>query len=164
MCDKCDTITVDGEKLCLDTKFSACDPVEIAMSAQRTLADVDFDTMVGVGMSGALVIPDLAKAMGKFSLILRKPESEPNPWNKQRFGVGRLGRNWLFVDDFTSSGGTHRFAMNRIGELSGEYNFVSNYAGAYFYTWDEFQDSTMMPSREPISDLESLLDALLRNR
>lgn len=79
---------------------------------------VDFDTMVGTGLSGALVIPTLARKMGKFFFIVRKDETT----HSTKSGEGRIGRKWIFVDDLVYSGATHRRvrkAINAIFEDNG---------------------------------------------
>ena len=70
------------------------------------LANVDFDTMVGTGLSGALIVPRLADALDVNWLIIRKPNDSTHASDE---AVGWLGKRWLFVDDFMESGATfHR--------------------------------------------------------
>ena len=81
-------------------------------TAQEDLKDVDFDTMVGTGFSGGLVIPALALAMGKKFVLIRK-ETDDSHHGKGRL-IGELGQRWIFVDDFVSSGKTRQRVIDKI--------------------------------------------------
>jgi len=87
----------------MDTAWA--DPSALIAEARDALRGVKYDTMVGTGMSGAIIVPVLARALRKKFLIVRKDEDlksshASRPW------LGVLGRRWLFVDDFISLGGT----------------------------------------------------------
>lgn len=131
MCSMCDNISVKGGKLMLDTRFTDYEGFDVAQQAKSVLSNVNFDTIVGVGMSGMHVIPDMAGALGKNYVLLRRDGSG-------RFGIGRLGRRWLFVDDFTRSGGTYYFAQEQIKDLCFEFEYKSEFIGAYYYTTNEY--------------------------
>ncbi len=79
------------------------DSSKLIDSAKKALANVDYDTMIGTGLSGALVIPILARAMGKHFAIIRKPGDSRHAY--QQF-EGEIGDRYVFVDDFVSSGET----------------------------------------------------------
>lgn len=79
------------------------DPARLASDATRDLAGVNFDTIVGRGLSGALVIPMLAGALDKHWLIIRKPDDSTHSWQPAE---GVLGERWIFVDDFIDTGST----------------------------------------------------------
>lgn len=81
--------------------------------AQRDLADVDFDTLVGTGFSGSIVIPMMAAAMGKNFVLIRKETDSDNHHGPGRL-IGNLGERWIFVDDFISSGATRSRVMVKI--------------------------------------------------
>ena len=72
MCPKCDTITRESDGIRLETKFTEIPVPEIAENLKYRLensGDPEFDTIVGVGYSGALVLPELAKLLGKDYLV-----------------------------------------------------------------------------------------------
>ena len=69
--------------------------------AQEVLSGVEFDTLVGTGFSGALVVPMLATQMGKPFVLVRKPNDGSHHNGSM---IGHLGKRWVFVDDFVSSG------------------------------------------------------------
>jgi hypothetical protein len=68
--------------------------------ARRDLKGLRFDTIVGTGLSGTLVVPHLARGLGRNWLLVRKEESP----HSTGLLVGWLGTRWLFVDDIISSG------------------------------------------------------------
>lgn len=83
------------------------DPAEILSDARHSLKGWKYDTFVGTGMSGVLVVPVLARAMHKNMFIVRKYAEQQNAHTDLAW-VGRLGRRWVFVDDFISTGDTLR--------------------------------------------------------
>lgn len=107
--------------------------------AVQTLTDldIDFDTVVGTGLSGALLLPRLAEMLKCHYLIIRK---EPTS-HSYRPAEGMLGRRWLFVDDQRSTGATRNRVKDivvRICERNDE--FTSEYVGAYYYGWNSFEE------------------------
>lgn len=105
--------------------------------ARRALTDVEYDTMVGIGLSGSIAAPLLANALGKKLLILRKDESSHT--NSKL--AGKLGKRWLFVDDFIATGHTLKGAMKLIQDTVernnlytyGRDKFSTQYVGTYEY-------------------------------
>lgn len=91
----------------------------------------DFDTLVGVGVSGAVIVPTLARLLGADFAIVRKENDGSHGWNKIE---GVVGRKWLFVDDLVSSGTTVR----RVCRLMRENFPDSQLVGAYLYHSQEF--------------------------
>lgn len=99
--------------------------------AAKALEGVDFDTMVGTGLSGALTVPVLARGMGKHWLIVRKPDDDTHSWERAE---GTLGHRWIFVDDFRETGETEErvhYAVDQIQKYSRF--FSSEYVGTYLY-------------------------------
>lgn len=102
--------------------------------ARHDLLGVDFDTIVGTGFSGGLVIPALALELGVKFVLVRK-ESDDSHHGPGRL-VGDLGERWIFVDDFTSSGATRRRVVEKVGEaVAGHWQgpFDTTYVGDYYY-------------------------------
>lgn len=104
---------------------------KVIENAQKRLADVDFDTMVGTGFSGGIVIPALALAMGKKFILIRK-ETDDSHHGKGRL-LGQLGARWIFVDDFVSSGRTRRRVIEKMHEAAEEYEAETECVGQYMY-------------------------------
>lgn len=114
--------------------FKAFDePEALILAARQALKDVTYDTMVGRGLSGALVVPILARALGKKWAIVRKPGDGSH--STSRF-EGEIGRRWIFVDDFIASGNTY-FQTEEVvlaeGIANGEWPQL---VGAYLYGTD----------------------------
>jgi orotate phosphoribosyltransferase len=102
---------------------------KVVDTAKERLADVEFDTLVGTGFSGGVVIPALALAMGKKFALIRK-ETDDSHHGGGRL-LGDIGKKWVFVDDFVSSGSTRRRVIDKIEgtgvetECVGEYMYVN---------------------------------------
>lgn len=127
--------------------------------ARRALADVDFDTFVVRGMSGAIAGGVLAHSMKKNLFVVRKDDDDSHDGNRP---FGMMGDRWLFLDDFISSGATFwkvyhsitercidprdhaLFGEFRFNEKKGIFGFVPSsdlptFAGSYLYRRDGFQ-------------------------
>jgi hypothetical protein len=118
-------------------KHVYADRRKILHQAGRHLCGVDFDTLVGTGMSGALIIPKLAEAFRCYWAIVRKPGDGSHSC---RTVEGSIGRRWVFVDDLIDSGKTYRRVVEAIAEevdhhnrYSGVEPFVSEHVGSYLY-------------------------------
>lgn len=105
------------------------------VKAYSNTFNVDFDSFVCLGLSSSIVVPVLAYHFKMPFLALRKPNVSCHDSGIGRVGRGTLGKRWLFVDDFMSSGSTIRNAIdyvnNGLGMLgrSGD----SIYAGTITY-------------------------------
>lgn len=88
----------------LDAVF---EPDRVIAGARRhpDRADIEFDTLVGRGMSGAPIIPVLAAALDVEYLIVGKPADSHRDAG---LAEGFLGHARLFVDDFVCEGTTLR--------------------------------------------------------
>lgn len=90
-----------------------------------------YDTMIGTGMSGSLVVPRLAEALGKHWLLLRKPSENSHT---SQLAEGRLGERWIFVDDFVSSGATFRRVRDWASTYAAEFGGVFQYRSGGKFT------------------------------
>lgn len=95
------------------------------------LADVDFDTIVGTGFSGGVVIPALALALGKKFVLIRK-ETDDSHHGAGRL-IGELGERWIFVDDFVSSGHTRRRVLEKVELAASLEDTRTTYVGDFLY-------------------------------
>jgi orotate phosphoribosyltransferase len=100
-------------------------------TAQRRLANVEFDTLIGTGFSGGVVIPALALAMGKKFVLIRKETDDSHHGSGML--LGELGERWIFVDDFVSSGRTRERVLRKVEETAREYKVETEYVGQYMY-------------------------------
>lgn len=90
---------------------------DIVKDAQEKLQGVDFDTFVGVGLSGALVVPYVARAMRKHWAIVRKDNDSSHAEARVE---GSIGQRWIFLDDLIASGLTRRKVRQTLADLSKE--------------------------------------------
>lgn len=106
---------------------------------RQVLADIEFDTLVGTGLSGAVVVPSLALALGKPFVIVRKPNDGSHHNGTM---IGNLGAKWVFVDDFVSSGATRRRVKDAIAVEAAKRDHITEYIGDYCYARWEHPDET----------------------
>lgn len=104
---------------------------EVISTARRRLNGIDFDTLVGTGFSGGIVIPSLALALGKKFVLIRK-ETDDSHHGRGRL-LGELGARWIFVDDFVSSGRTRKRVIDKVSEVALEYRVITELVGQYMY-------------------------------
>jgi hypoxanthine phosphoribosyltransferase len=93
-------------------------------------SDVPYDTLVGTGLSGSLVVPRLADVLGCHWLVLRK-ETDVSHTLKQ--GEGTLGAGWLFVDDLIDSGRTYNRCRDVVAEIAKDYEWTTVHLGSFLY-------------------------------
>ena len=121
---------------------------EIVEDALKTLKGVEYDTMIGSGTSGLLVIPLLARALDKHFASVRKPNDASH---KECDIEGVIGDRWIFVDDFISSGATLDRVQKAVKYEQNQafgrpWAFSTIYAGAYQYHWGTFLSATKTAS------------------
>lgn len=105
----------------------------LAADARKHLAGVEFDTLVGIGVSGAVVVPRLAEALGVNWVVARKPNDGSH---SSRPAEGRLGKRWVFVDDLRATGRTEQTVREQIAKVdysSGGAPVETEYVGTYLY-------------------------------
>lgn len=100
-------------------------------AAEQELAGLDFDTIVGTGFSGGIVIPALALSLGKKFVLIRK-ETDDSHHGKGKL-LGQLGARWIFVDDFISSGRTRNRVKEKIEEAIIGLAVETKFVGQYMY-------------------------------
>lgn len=110
--------------------YTLVDPKGMLRAARSKLRDVDFDTVVGTGMSGIPAATLIGNSMGKHILLVRKPDDKSNHHGGPV--VGELGARWIFVDDFVSSGSTRRRVADEIHRLTAR-GRPSYYVGTYSF-------------------------------
>ena len=103
---------------------------KVIEAATAELEDIEFDTLVGTGFSGGIVIPALALTLGKRFVLIRKDTDDSH--HRGRI-VGELGKQWIFVDDFISSGKTRRRVMDKVAEAVVESGQQTTMVGQYMY-------------------------------
>lgn len=101
--------------------------------AVTQLDGVNFDTFVATGMSGAMAGMLLANAMEKNLLVVRKESDKCH--DGPVFGV--MGKRWLFVDDFISTGTTYQTLMGKMDSLyrDGVFDSLKDFGGNRGFDW-----------------------------
>jgi len=117
------------------------DQTRIIEQAEMSLEDVEFEGFIGMGLSGSMVAPLLAYALGKRFAIVRK-KSSPRSHSATPEGIEsglKDGDRWLFCDDFISTGETRKTVIDRIKTHHvGEVTYVGDYlycGGGYCTTY-----------------------------
>lgn len=110
------------------------DDDKLVTEAEYALKNVEFDTVVGTGISGALVAPLLARWMGKNLVIVRKENVDTHAYRPIE---GKLGHRWLFVDDLVCTGATLRRVVKAVDTLTFNLSFdwKTEYVGTYLYSY-----------------------------
>lgn len=113
------------------------------LTAAKKLNRVDYDTMIGTGLSGSLVVPVLAKFLSKQWAIIRKDgEGQHMP---EAF-VGDIGERWLFVDDFVSTGATLRRVHRTVGKICQQKHHTTTFVGRYDYDTTSYNRQRFYPA------------------
>jgi hypothetical protein len=92
---------------------------------------VKYDTIVGTGLSGTVFVSKVHTALRKNVAIVRKKNDGSHSGNKVE---GAIGKRWVFVDDFMSSGRTFK----RVAEIMFEEYPQSEFVGYYSYDGEFF--------------------------
>lgn len=98
---------------------------------------VKYDTMVGTGLSGALIVPQLARELDKHFMIVRK---EAEDHHSSIVLEGKLGKRWLFVDDLISTGTTAQRVYDEIRNHARMRGFRTVCVGGWLYADHWFTD------------------------
>jgi len=107
---------------------------EMVGVARDMLKGVEYDTLIGTGLSGALVIPIIARALRKNYAIVRKGRDGTHSRNKIE---GRIGERWVFVDDLISTGNTRSRVKAAVKKECKDEGHETTYVGSYFYCVSE---------------------------
>lgn len=124
---------------------------EMANWMRDRLGDLEYDTIIGTGLSGALVVPTLARELDKHWAIVRKEDGS----HSSNMVEGTVGRRWLFVDDFVDSGATMRRVISTINEGLGYYirhGFLTTCTGIWEYEEKRFTDANSVRMGKILAD------------
>lgn len=120
-----------------DSYFSAAfmrdETAEIVRWFRNNVDTNKFDLIVGTGLSGALMVPLLARATKKRFVIVRKGESTHSTSAIE--GYAEFQDRWIFVDDFMETGSTRKRVQALIDqELNkGRHQLSLKYVGDVWY-------------------------------
>lgn len=86
---------------------------------KQKIEPIKFDTLVGTGLSGALLLPKVAQALKVNYLIVRK---ESDGSHSSNLAEGNLGSRWLFFDDLIDGGSTFNRVYNAVNKITERHN------------------------------------------
>jgi len=103
-------------------------PYEIADQLREETKGVEYGSLVGIGLSGSVMIPMLGLLLDLPFAILRK-EGVSSHAHDTIF-EGTIAEKWLFVDDFIGTGATYASVVKRLGRGCKGFDCV----GSFEYT------------------------------
>lgn len=109
------------------------DLAEVVREAIKVLRPVarEFDTIVGTGFSGGVLVPILALRLRKKFVLVRKDTDDSHHGSGRL--LGELGERWIFVDDFVSTGATRRRVIDKVTTEAGYRHHPTAHVGDYHY-------------------------------
>lgn len=112
----------------LTDAFTEIDGIIDAVSEILTDIAPEIDTLVGTGVSGALVVPYIGRVLDVHWALVRKPTEGSHSPNLVE---GTVGECWVLVDDLIDTGATLKRVEEAIRlEL---YGWTTRCAGAIMY-------------------------------
>lgn len=96
----------------------------------KTQNNLTFDTILGTGMSGAIIVPLVGRALELNWGLVRKPSENDHSSNPIE---GTLGERWLFLDDLVSSGTTRMRVMETVKHVCKIHGHTSKFEGTITY-------------------------------
>jgi hypothetical protein len=94
---------------------------------------IRYDTIVGIGISGAMVVPAIGRSMRKNWALIRKDGEYNHAGNASFEGV--IGKRFIIVDDFVSSGATVAVILAKLAKVAAEYGTPRPaFAGVWEYS------------------------------
>lgn len=115
---------------------TAFDSKELCNRAKTMLKGVQFDTVVGSGVSGVLPLLTIATALKVNTMVVRKPVD----LNNSHCGSlieGQLDHKWLFVDDFCATGKTFARVWEAVDRACQSEWVPHQCVGAFLYESDK---------------------------
>lgn len=108
--------------------FTEIDSITEAVSEILTDIAPEIDTLVGTGVSGALVVPYIGRVLDVHWALIRKPTEGSH---SDLLVEGTIGECWVLVDDLIDTGAT----LKRVEEAIqlDLYSWTSYCAGAIMY-------------------------------
>lgn len=165
MCFMCDNVKVDNRSISVETDYvrqfnKPGELDKLAQDAQSILKDVDYDTLVTTDMSGILLVPSIARTLGKNWVIVREMGDDA-----QRPIIGTLGHKWIFADEYVTAGRKRSWCDKVISDIAREENFRTIRVGTYEISpWrDKRLKGFYYPKSDDFRRLDVLYDEMTRN-
>lgn len=93
---------------------------ESIANAIKALKGYEFDAVAFRGMSGALIGPPVALALGKTMILVRKPDDDSH--SGMTVEGDKSAQRYIILDDFKASGRTKRTMIEEIREFAPDAN------------------------------------------
>lgn len=120
-------------------------PERVIQDAERHLAGVQFNSIAGSGLSGALAAPLLARHFRVPFAVIRKPNDRSD--HSSSDVEGTVGSRWLMVDDRIATGATCARVRHQIGQLRLPNGTAPRFVGLYLTKGQgAFWDPEQIPS------------------
>ena len=104
-------------------------PEQVIRDAEQHLARVQFDSIAGTGLSGALAVPLLARHFGVPFALVRKPN---DLGAHSTSGVeGMVGSRWLMADDRIATGAACGWVREQLGQIRLPDSTTPQFVGLY---------------------------------
>ena len=116
-----------------------CIPMESPQSliddSKPFLENLDFDTMIGTGLSGTIATIILANHYKKkYSIVRKNTDTSNHGWHKVE---GIIGKKWIFIDDLIDTGSTFYYVRAEMKNIEDLYyadpDTRIEYIGRYLY-------------------------------
>ena len=124
----------------MDAAFGDLDSIAKDLKQRLEYAKLKVDTLVGTGLSGALVVPAVARILSLHWVVVRKSiQSSHSTYPFE----GTLGKHWLFVDDRIETGTTLHHVKDFISAAVRSYGrngFKTKYTGSFTYMYPTLRD------------------------
>lgn len=91
-------------------------PDMVIALAKVHLHGVKFDTLIGTGLSGGMIVPLMGKSMHKHYALMRKPNDGSHA--SYSHYAGKIGTRFVFVDDFISTGHTWNRVLTQLHDVA----------------------------------------------
>jgi hypothetical protein len=104
-------------------------PEVVIRDAERALADVQFGSIVGTGLSGTLAAPLLARHFGIPFAIIRKADDQGR--HSGCAIEGTVSAVWIMADDRVATGATCARVQAIVGDLRLPDGHAPQFAGLY---------------------------------
>lgn len=115
------------------------DTTELIERARRALDGVEYGSMVGTGLSGALVIPILARALNKPFAIIRKPNESSHATTMFE---GTIKDSYIFVDDFIATSATRDRVIKQVRTIAQQYTWLGSFGPRFVGTFQYVTNRT----------------------
>jgi hypoxanthine phosphoribosyltransferase len=112
---------------------------ELAVDMRAAIPTRSYDTMIGIGISGALVVPAMGRHLRKNWALARKSGDGSHAGDTPF--EGRIGSRVLIVDDWVDSGATVAVILGKLAEAARQYGRpVPEVIGIFEYQKTRFQN------------------------